>query len=270
MEQTIVERIVDAAYDRLVAYGNANPGWDGTILDVPGLNGQAQAAIVLAGAVGQIANGGLFQYVDNGIAHRTRKGASVPACVAAGALVQAGRDKDPEVADRLLLLLRGAATARHREDFGRLNRAIDANGLDNATHAMFALGHDRVDAFVAGVVATHPPRVDPFATAWKPAPLPPFAPTGPVRHPDVTVDLTGVSSNALALVGAVSTALRKAGVPREEIEDFRREALSGNYDKVLATLTSWVSVELGSVDEEMDEELVEDMDLDEAPAPGMR
>lgn len=63
-----------------------------------------------------------------------------------------------------------------------------------------------------------------------------------MKYPDVHVTLTGENGNALNLVGQVSNALHRAGVSREEISDFAHEALSGDYDHVLATCEDWVDV----------------------------
>lgn len=46
----------------------------------------------------------------------------------------------------------------------------------------------------------------------------------------------------LAIICAVSRALRKAHVPRQDIVAFQTEAMSGDYDKVLQTALSWVTV----------------------------
>lgn len=64
---------------------------------------------------------------------------------------------------------------------------------------------------------------------------------GPL-HPDITVQLTGGSSNAFAVIGSVQRALRRARVPKEEIDKFLQEATSGDYDNVLATAMRWVDV----------------------------
>jgi ribosomal protein S9 len=62
------------------------------------------------------------------------------------------------------------------------------------------------------------------------------------KYPDVTVQLSGGSGNAGAIVGAVARALQKAGVPEAERDEFRREAYSGNYDNVIQTAMKWVDV----------------------------
>jgi hypothetical protein len=64
-----------------------------------------------------------------------------------------------------------------------------------------------------------------------------------VRHPEVEVRLSaGQDSNAGAIIGAVSRALRRAGVPSAELTEFAAEATSGDYDNVLATCMRWVEV----------------------------
>ena len=61
-------------------------------------------------------------------------------------------------------------------------------------------------------------------------------------HPEVCVRLTGTDGNAFAIMGKVSQALTRAGVVQEEIEAFRAEAMSGDYDNLLQTAMRWVTV----------------------------
>ena len=66
-------------------------------------------------------------------------------------------------------------------------------------------------------------------------------PTGP-RYPDVVVKLTGANGNALNVVGMTRRALDRHGVSDDVVESYVRQALSGNYDKVLSTTLEWVTV----------------------------
>jgi hypothetical protein len=61
-------------------------------------------------------------------------------------------------------------------------------------------------------------------------------------YPDIEVQLTGESGNAGAIMGAVSRAMRRAGVPPEVIEEYRRESMSGDYDHLLVTAMKYVEV----------------------------
>lgn len=63
-----------------------------------------------------------------------------------------------------------------------------------------------------------------------------------VRYPDIEVDLTERDGNAFAILGAVSKALRRAGVSEEERKEFKKEATSGDYDHLLLTAMRWVEV----------------------------
>ena len=59
---------------------------------------------------------------------------------------------------------------------------------------------------------------------------------------DIQVQLIGKDGNAFAVMGAVQRALRKAGAPKEEINQYLKEAMSGDYDNLLRTTMDWVEV----------------------------
>lgn len=63
------------------------------------------------------------------------------------------------------------------------------------------------------------------------------------KYPEVVVQLVGEDGNALAIVGRVIKAMRRAGVPQGEIAEYQEEALSGDYDDLLVTTMKWVDVE---------------------------
>ena len=60
---------------------------------------------------------------------------------------------------------------------------------------------------------------------------------------DITVDLTGEDGNAFVLIGRVRREMRRAGVAKDEIDAFSREAMSGDYDHVLQTIMATVNVD---------------------------
>lgn len=64
----------------------------------------------------------------------------------------------------------------------------------------------------------------------------------PIRYPEVTVSLSGQDGNAFAIMGTVQKALRRAGVPKPEIDQYLADAMSGDYFHLLATTWSWVTV----------------------------
>ena len=63
-----------------------------------------------------------------------------------------------------------------------------------------------------------------------------------VKYPNITVTLVGVDGNAFSILGEVRKALRKGGVPAEQVKEFMMEATSGNYDHLLATVAEWVNM----------------------------
>jgi len=63
-----------------------------------------------------------------------------------------------------------------------------------------------------------------------------------VKYPNISVQLIGVDSNAFSVLGVVAQALKRGGVDREEVLAFRKEAMSGDYDHLLATCAAWVSL----------------------------
>jgi hypothetical protein len=63
-----------------------------------------------------------------------------------------------------------------------------------------------------------------------------------VRYPDVFVQLTGEDGNSVSIMGRVAKALRDADVPKEEIDEYYAQSMSGDYDNLLRTAAEWVSV----------------------------
>ena len=66
--------------------------------------------------------------------------------------------------------------------------------------------------------------------------------TNDVRYPDIHVRLVGEDGNAFAILGRVTAAMKRAGVPKEEREAFCAEATAGNYDNLLTVCMRWVDV----------------------------
>lgn len=62
------------------------------------------------------------------------------------------------------------------------------------------------------------------------------------KYPEVEVQLSGEDGNAFAIMGRVMGALKKAGVPKEEIDAYYKESTAGDYNHLLQTAMRWVSV----------------------------
>ncbi len=63
------------------------------------------------------------------------------------------------------------------------------------------------------------------------------------KYPSIEVKLVGEDGNAFAILGRVSKAMRRGGVEKSEIDEFMKEATSGDYDHLLQTCMEWVEVE---------------------------
>lgn len=62
------------------------------------------------------------------------------------------------------------------------------------------------------------------------------------KYPNIKVQLTGEDGNAFAIMGAVSRALKRAGVPQEEVDKYLTESKAGDYDNLLVVAMTWVEV----------------------------
>ncbi len=63
-----------------------------------------------------------------------------------------------------------------------------------------------------------------------------------VKYPEIEVQLSGRDGNSFVIIGAVRRAMRRAGVPTAELDEFSNEAMSGDYDNVIQTAMQWVEI----------------------------
>ena len=64
-----------------------------------------------------------------------------------------------------------------------------------------------------------------------------------IKYPEITVELSGQDGNAFMILGLCKRALQRAHLPQEEIDKFMKEATSGDYNHLLATVMTWFDVE---------------------------
>jgi hypothetical protein len=60
------------------------------------------------------------------------------------------------------------------------------------------------------------------------------------KFPRIHVDLVGEDGNAMAILGRVVKAMKRAGCTPMEISEYHTEATSGNYDHLLDVTMRWV------------------------------
>lgn len=63
-----------------------------------------------------------------------------------------------------------------------------------------------------------------------------------VKYPTIKVKLVGQDGNAFAIMGAVKSALKKHGVSKEEIDEYLRDSMSGDYNHLLQVAMTWAVV----------------------------
>lgn len=59
---------------------------------------------------------------------------------------------------------------------------------------------------------------------------------------NIEVELVGRDGNAFAIMGAVTKALRQNGYTPDDIDEYKKEAMSGDYDNLLRVTMEWVEV----------------------------
>jgi len=59
------------------------------------------------------------------------------------------------------------------------------------------------------------------------------------KYPQVKVQLTGQDGNAFAIIGRCRAEAKKTGLSREKLDEFFREATSGDYDHLLMVCMKW-------------------------------
>ena len=57
-----------------------------------------------------------------------------------------------------------------------------------------------------------------------------------------TVKLTGIDGNAFSIMGVVSRALRNAGLPKEHIDKYMEESMSGDYNNLLVVAHKYANI----------------------------
>ena len=70
------------------------------------------------------------------------------------------------------------------------------------------------------------------------------------KYPNINIELVGEDGNAFSILGRCTRALKRNGL-NDQVEAFREQATSGDYDNVLRTVMAWFSVD---VDYEEDED----------------
>jgi hypothetical protein len=71
----------------------------------------------------------------------------------------------------------------------------------------------------------------------------------------INLKLVGLNGNAFAILGAFNSAAKKQGWTREEIAEVTKEAMSKDYDHLLATIADHCKNPAGPTDEDIENEM---------------
>jgi len=73
------------------------------------------------------------------------------------------------------------------------------------------------------------------------------------RYPQVVVELVGMDGNAYSILGRCTLAAKRAGLSKNEIDEFVAKATSGNYDGLLRTVVEFFEISDPEEEEEEDD-----------------
>ena len=60
-----------------------------------------------------------------------------------------------------------------------------------------------------------------------------------IKFPDIHVRLSEEDGNAFFIIGRVTTAMKRGGIPAADISTYRDEAMGGDYDHLLSTIMTY-------------------------------
>jgi putative lipoic acid-binding regulatory protein len=63
-----------------------------------------------------------------------------------------------------------------------------------------------------------------------------------MKYPDVKVKLIGTNGNTFSILANVVRVAKKHKVPQSDIDEFMKEAMSGDYDNSLSVCIKWFNV----------------------------
>lgn len=64
-----------------------------------------------------------------------------------------------------------------------------------------------------------------------------------IKYPNITVNIIGRDGNGFYILGVCQKAMRRNHFLQSEIDLFMKEATSGDYNHLLATVMAWFDIE---------------------------
>ena len=63
------------------------------------------------------------------------------------------------------------------------------------------------------------------------------------KYPNIKIKLVGCDGNAFSILGRCFAAIRSSGLSKTELDEFKKQATSGDYNNLLSTCLEWFYVE---------------------------
>ena len=86
------------------------------------------------------------------------------------------------------------------------------------------------------------------------------------KYPEAQIQLAGEDGNAFSILARTMKALRRAGVPSDEVTAYHEEATAGDYGHLLRTTLQWVTCD---AEDETDKDCTDCGDTTDIYADGL-
>lgn len=241
-ENDVFQDIMNKAYDRWQKGGDLEGKSSEEFVNA--LDEKAAMVVRLGNMNYQVGNGGWDQWYGNGFGERD------------GEAILAYLEKNAEFSsfDVVRDILEGVMRKKdeHAEDSGEQSWMDDEEDEwsepdydDNPDFSVEDTAYYKIDdQFVKDINSLLSDKTSEIQTVSAPIEEP--SKEEPAQEPEKqrpTVKLAGQDGNAFAVLGKVAKALKDTGYSAAEIEDFRTDATSGDYDHLLQTAMKWVDVQ---------------------------
>ena len=138
---------------------------------------------------------------------------------------------------------RGEVTVDNQE-YGNVSNCDDLDKLDTAYYEIYERFMGTVEQHVQEWFAKDANPISQTAVPFDPFDLsePTAKAVAALPENKPRVKLIGQDGNAFRVMGAAQKAMRQFGLPKEKIDEYMKEAMSGDYDHLLATTMKYCDV----------------------------
>ena len=62
------------------------------------------------------------------------------------------------------------------------------------------------------------------------------------KYPNIKIKIVGCDGNAFSILGRCFAAMRSSGLSKTELDEFKKQATSGDYTNLLSTCLEWFDI----------------------------